>query len=110
VKVLLDECIDWRLGRDIVGHEVKAIHQMGWAGTKNGALLALASAQFDAFVTADRNLSFSRIAARCRYRSSCFMPDRTASPTSSLSSPSSCVHSPPLSRIAWSISAADDDV
>jgi hypothetical protein len=60
VKVLLDECIDWRLGRDIVGHEVKAIHQMGWAGTKNGALLALASAQFDAFVTADRNLSFQQ--------------------------------------------------
>jgi hypothetical protein len=29
VKVLLDECVDWRLARDIVGHEVKTARQMG---------------------------------------------------------------------------------
>jgi hypothetical protein len=23
VKVLLDECVDWRLSRDVTGHEVK---------------------------------------------------------------------------------------
>jgi hypothetical protein len=58
VKVLLDECVDWRLARDIVGHEVKAVHQMGWATIKNGELLALASQHFDVFVTVDRNLAF----------------------------------------------------
>jgi hypothetical protein len=40
VKVLLDECVDWRLSRDIVGHDVKAARQMGWATIKNGELLA----------------------------------------------------------------------
>jgi hypothetical protein len=58
VRVLLDECIDWRLSRDIVGHEVKSAHQMGWATIKNGQFLALAERSFDVFVTVDRNLSF----------------------------------------------------
>ena len=60
MKVLLDECVDWRLSRDIVGHDVKTARQMGWAGKKNGELLALASAEFDVFVTVDRNLSFQQ--------------------------------------------------
>lgn len=61
MKVLLDECIDWRLGRDITGHEVMTARQMGWSTIKNGALLRLATeAGFDAFVTVDRNLSFQQ--------------------------------------------------
>ncbi len=60
MKVLLDECIDWRLARDIVGHEVKTARQMGWAAIKNGELLELASEHFDVFVTVDRNLSFQQ--------------------------------------------------
>jgi hypothetical protein len=31
MKVLLDECVDWRLARELEGHEVKAARQMGWA-------------------------------------------------------------------------------
>jgi hypothetical protein len=60
VKILLDECVDWRLSRDIVGHDVKTAHQMGWATIKNGELLALASRHFEAFVTVDRNLAFQQ--------------------------------------------------
>ncbi len=60
MKVLLDECIDWRLSRDIVGHDVKTARQMGWATIKNGELLVLASEHFDVFVTVDRNLSFQQ--------------------------------------------------
>jgi hypothetical protein len=60
VKVLPDECVDWRLGRDIVGHDVKTAHQMGWTAIKNGELLALAEEQFDVFLTVDRNLSFQQ--------------------------------------------------
>jgi hypothetical protein len=56
----LDECVDWRLSRDIVGHEVKTAHQMGWAAIKNGELLTLASQHFDVFVTVDRNLAFQQ--------------------------------------------------
>jgi hypothetical protein len=60
VKVLLDECVDWRLARDIVGHDVKTARQMGWTTVKNGELLALAGRQFEVFVTVDRNLSFQQ--------------------------------------------------
>jgi len=60
VKVFVDECVDWRLSRDIVGHEVKAARQMGWSTIKNGELLALAAKEFDIFVTVDRNLSFQQ--------------------------------------------------
>jgi len=60
VRVLLDECVDWRLARDIVGHDVKTARQMGWTTIKNGALLTLASDHFGVFVTVDRNLSFQQ--------------------------------------------------
>ena len=58
MRVFIDECVDWRLARDIAGHDVKTAHQMGWAGVKNGALLALVTGNFDLFVTVDRNLAF----------------------------------------------------
>src|SRR5215469_3811414 len=60
VRVLLDECIDWRLSREIVGHEVKTAQQMGWASLQNGELLSRAAGHFDVFVTVDRNLSFQQ--------------------------------------------------
>jgi len=43
LKVLLDECVDNR-----------------FAEITNGKLLALAQAEFDVFVTVDRNLSFQQ--------------------------------------------------
>ena len=60
MKVFIDECVDWRVVRDIVGHEVKTARQMGWSTIKNGELLALAANEFDVFVTVDRNLSFQQ--------------------------------------------------
>ena len=60
MKIFVDECVDWRLARDILGHEVKTARQMGWTTLKNGELLALASKQFEVFVTVDRNLSFQQ--------------------------------------------------
>ena len=60
MKVLVDECVDWRLARKIVGHEVRTARQLGWSTIKNGELLALATKEFDVFVTVDRNLSFQQ--------------------------------------------------
>jgi len=60
VRVFLDECVDWRLARDVVGHDVKSARQMGWTAIQNGELLALAAQEFDVFVTVDRNLSFQQ--------------------------------------------------
>jgi hypothetical protein len=57
VKVLLDECVDRRLARELRGHEVPTVPQRGWAGIKNGDLLALAEKEFDAFITVDRKIS-----------------------------------------------------
>ena len=60
MKVFVDECVDWRLSRDISGHDVKTARQMGWSTITNGELLALAAKEFDVFVTVDRNLSFQQ--------------------------------------------------
>jgi predicted nuclease of predicted toxin-antitoxin system len=60
LRIFVDECVDWRLARDIVGHEVKTAREMGWTTLKTGELLALASKQFEVFVTVDRNLSFQQ--------------------------------------------------
>jgi hypothetical protein len=58
VRVLLDECVDRRLARELAGHEVTTAPLKGWAGIQNGELLKLAEKEFDVFVTVDRNLSF----------------------------------------------------
>lgn len=60
MRVLLDECVDWRLLRDLAGLDARTVRQMGWTETKNGALLALAAAHFDVFVTVDKNLAFQQ--------------------------------------------------
>ena len=57
MKILLDECVDRRLARDLVGHLITTVPKMGWAGIKNGALLALGEKEFDAFVTVDRQIA-----------------------------------------------------
>ncbi|MSU22673.1 MAG: hypothetical protein EXS32_02505 [Opitutus sp.] len=53
MRILLDENLDWRLSRSLPGHEVSSVPLIGWAGTKNGALLVRTSGQFDVLVTMD---------------------------------------------------------
>ena len=60
MKILLDECIDRKFAREFKDYEVKTVPKMGWAGIKNGQLLALAALEFDVFITVDRNLSFQQ--------------------------------------------------
>ena len=43
MRVLLDECVPCASRNDIVGHDVKTVAEMGWAGAKNGQLLRLAA-------------------------------------------------------------------
>ena len=57
MKILLDECVDRRLARDLIGHSVTTVPKRGWAGIKNGDLLALSEKEFDVFVTVDRRIS-----------------------------------------------------
>lgn len=60
MRILLDECIDHRLARDLAGHEVSTVTRRRWRSKENGELLGLAAAQFDVFLTTDRNLSFQQ--------------------------------------------------
>lgn len=55
MKVLLDECLPMRLARSLPGHDVRTVRQMNWLGLGNGRLLE-AAAEFDLFITVDKNL------------------------------------------------------
>ena len=57
MKVLLDERVDRRFARDLVGHTVTTVPKHGWSRIKNGELLELAEKEFDVFVTVDRKLA-----------------------------------------------------
>lgn len=56
MKVLLDECLPKRLKREIQADVVRTVPEMGWAGTKTGALLRLVEREFDVLLTNDQNL------------------------------------------------------
>lgn len=67
MRVLIDECLNWRLGRELTGHYAISVQKMGWSGVKNGHLLMLATQNgFDVFLTGDRNLSFQQNPADLR--------------------------------------------
>ena len=60
MRLLLDECVPKRLKRELLGHEVQTVQDMGWAGIKNGALLKLADGQFDALLTVDQGIEYQQ--------------------------------------------------
>jgi predicted nuclease of predicted toxin-antitoxin system len=60
VNVLLDECVDARLAREITGHQVQTVPQAGWAGLEDRQVLENAEKKFDVFVTTDSNIEFQQ--------------------------------------------------
>ena len=65
MRILLDENLDWRLRRDLPGHEVESVPLLGWAGIHNGELLRKAiEAGFEALVTMDGNMVYQQNIAR----------------------------------------------
>lgn len=61
MRILLDECVPRPLKRELSGHDVHTVVEMGWSGMKNGELLALmAPEKFDVFLTVDQNLSYQQ--------------------------------------------------
>jgi hypothetical protein len=60
MRVLLDECVPKRLRKELTTHSVRTVAEMGWSGIVNGKLLQRASAEFDCFLTVDRNLQFQQ--------------------------------------------------
>jgi predicted nuclease of predicted toxin-antitoxin system len=49
MRLLIDECLPRALKRLLRGHTCRTVQEMAWSGIKNGALLSLAEADFDAF-------------------------------------------------------------
>lgn len=61
MKVLLDEDVPRPLRRDLGGHDVSTVQEMGWASVKNGVLLGLATAAgFEVLVTCDRAMQYQQ--------------------------------------------------
>lgn len=57
MRILLDEDVPRYLKRNLVGHEVATVPEVGWAGVRNGVLLGLAAAaSFEVLLTCDRNM------------------------------------------------------
>lgn len=63
MRILLDEMLDKRLGQHL-NHETQTVRQRGWGSTKDGELLSLAQGEFDALLTADKNLPYQQNLAR----------------------------------------------
>jgi hypothetical protein len=49
------------LAKDLGGHDVRTVPQMGWAGIENGALLTLAEDEFDVFIFTTPNFASRQI-------------------------------------------------
>ena len=66
MRILLDENLNWRLERFLPGHEVQSVQRVGWAGLKNGKLLARAAEQFDVLITMDGSMASQQNLAQLR--------------------------------------------
>jgi predicted nuclease of predicted toxin-antitoxin system len=67
VRILLDENLDWRLERFLSGHEIKSVPRLGWAGLKNGKLLARAAQEnFDVLLTMDGSMASQQNLAKIK--------------------------------------------
>ena len=58
--MLLDECVPRRLRRELPGHDVRTVSEMGWSGIKNGPLLRSAAQEFDIFPTVDQGIEYQQ--------------------------------------------------
>lgn len=60
MRILLDESLPSELRAELIGHDVRTVHEVGWSSLKNGELLARSAGRFDVFVTADQNLRYQQ--------------------------------------------------
>jgi len=61
VRLLLDECVPRPLKRELPGHDVSTVAELGWSSKRNSELLQLMLAnRFAGFLTVDQNLQFQQ--------------------------------------------------
>lgn len=61
-------------GDFLLPHEVFTTRAQSWNGIRNGKLLALAEATFDAFLTIDKGIVYQHPAGKFALRIVCFRP------------------------------------
>ncbi len=61
MRVLIDECIPWKISKHLVGHQCEGVIKAGFSGKKNGALLSLAeNSGFDVLLTVDQGIPYQQ--------------------------------------------------
>ena len=60
MRILFDESLPIGIAALLTGHKATSVQRAGWSGVKNGKLLALASTQFEVFLTVDQNIEFQQ--------------------------------------------------
>ncbi len=60
MKVLLDESAPRLIKTRLLKIAIQTVQERGWAGLKNGELLALAEEEFDVLITADKKLRYQQ--------------------------------------------------
>jgi len=66
MKIFFDQGTPVPLSRGLKGHTVSTAYELGWSELDNGELLKAAEAEFDVFVTTDKNLRHQQQLARRR--------------------------------------------
>ncbi len=60
MRILIDESLPRYLKQILAEQEIFTVQEMGWAGIKNGDLLARAESSFQVLLTADKNLQYQQ--------------------------------------------------
>lgn len=60
MKIIIDECVPHIVKKRLPERGIKTVQEMGWAGVKNGELIKLVEAEFDVFITSDKNLRYQQ--------------------------------------------------
>ena len=56
MRILLDECLPRQLVAGLSEHTVDTVQKSGWAGLKNGKLLAKLSGKYEILLTIDKRI------------------------------------------------------
>ena len=60
MRVLLDNCVPWRLGVRLKPHDVQSVVKLGWAALLDRPLLDAVAGSYDIFVTMDKSIRFQQ--------------------------------------------------
>jgi hypothetical protein len=56
MKIIIDECVPHIVKKLLPERNIKTVQEIGWDGIKSGELLKLVEADFELFITSDKNL------------------------------------------------------